>query len=191
MPRGEHESADEPPGNRNRKPSASNSAPVAGRYSCRRFSSRAAPTSLNCPRRGSTIAQTAQWRPFVHCPRCLGCARTRVELFASTLRAEQLHANRAPFANAGRERQAHGAKPDDEHGDRAPRLGTELPGARSKKGKPVIERDAREVLGAGAAAACCPWRRAPVARRARGPAGPGHPHAGQHKRADRRRARRR
>ncbi len=44
---------------------------------------------LDCPPCGLGIAQTAPSRPFIHSPRCLGRARTRVELFASTLQAEQ------------------------------------------------------------------------------------------------------
>ena len=88
---------------------------------------------LNCPRCGLGIAQTAPARPFVHCPRCLGRARTRVELFASTLRAEQLYAHGAPWANAGTERDTNGAKPDDNHTDRARRPGGVLLGSATKQ----------------------------------------------------------
>jgi hypothetical protein len=91
---------------------------------------------LNCPRCGLGIAQTARSRPFVHCPRCLGRARTRVELFASTLRAEQLYADGAPGANAGTERDTNGAKPDDSHTDRARRPGRVLLGSATKKANP-------------------------------------------------------
>jgi len=89
---------------------------------------------LNCPRCGLGIAQTAGSRRFVHCPRCLGRARTRVELFASTLRAEQLYADGAPCADAGTERHTNGAKADDDHSDRARRLGKVLPGSASREG---------------------------------------------------------
>ena len=105
---------------------------------------------LNCPRCGLGIAQTARSRPLVHCPRCLGRARTRVELFASTLRAEQLYADGAPRADAGSERDTNGAKPDDDHTDRARRPGMVLLGGATKSGYPA----AREMRGAGAADAC-------------------------------------
>ena len=91
---------------------------------------------LNCPRCGLGIAQTARSRLFVHCPRCLGRARTRVELFASTLRAERLYADGAPWANAGTERGTRAAKPDGNHIDRARRLGMLLLGSATKKGNP-------------------------------------------------------
>ena len=125
--------ADQPPGSRDRKPRASNSAPVTGRHSRLRLSASAADTYLNCPRCGLAIAQTARSRPLVHCPRCLGRARTRVELFASTLRAEQLYADGAPCADAGAERHANGATPDDGHRDWARRLGRVLLGSATKE----------------------------------------------------------
>jgi hypothetical protein len=59
------------------------------------LSVRVANTYLNCPRCGLAIARTARSRPLAHCPRCFGRARIRVEMFASTLRAEQLYANGA------------------------------------------------------------------------------------------------
>jgi hypothetical protein len=108
---------------------------------------------LNCPRCGLGIAQTARSRPFVHCPRCLGRARTRVELFASTLRAEQLYADGAPWARAGTERDTNGANADDNHTDRGRRPRRVLLGSATKKRVPVIEPATHELLAAGAAAA--------------------------------------
>jgi hypothetical protein len=91
---------------------------------------------LNCPRCGLGIAQTAPSRPFVHCPRCLGRACNRVELFASTLRAEQLYADGAPWANVGTERDTSGAKPGGNHTGRARRPGRVLLGSATKKANP-------------------------------------------------------
>ena len=76
---------------------------------------------LNCPRCGLGIVQTARSRPLVHCPRCLGRARTRVELYASTMRAERLYADGAPRADAGCGRDRNEAKPVGDHTDRARR----------------------------------------------------------------------
>jgi hypothetical protein len=52
---------------------------------------------------------------------------------ASTLGAEQLYADGAPSAGAPPERHANGAKPDDEHHDRARRPGNGASGERREK----------------------------------------------------------
>ncbi len=109
MPVGESQHAEQPPGSRDRKPRASNSASVT--HSRPGLSPPTAHTYLNCPRCGLTIAWTVRCRPLVHCPRCLGRTRTPVELFASTQRAEQSYAGAAPRADA--ERNANGATSDD------------------------------------------------------------------------------
>ncbi len=132
MPAGESQTADQPPGGR--EPRASNSALVAGRHSRLRLSARVADTDLHCPPCRLAITRTARSRPLVHCPRCLGRGRTRVELFASTLRAQQLYADGAPRADAGAERHANGARTHDGHRDWGRRLGRVLMGSATKEG---------------------------------------------------------
>lgn len=73
-------------------------AQATARHSRSGLSTSAADVYLNCPRCGLAIAQTARSHTWAHCPRCLGRTRTRVEMFASTLGAEQLYANGAPAA---------------------------------------------------------------------------------------------
>jgi hypothetical protein len=53
-------------------------------------------TYLNCPRCRLSIGRRGRWPEILHCPRCLARSRMLVELFASTLRADQLYGERAP-----------------------------------------------------------------------------------------------
>jgi hypothetical protein len=52
------------------------------------------------PNLGLAIAHTERSRALAYCPRCLGRAYTRLEMSASTLRAEQLYGDAAPSADA-------------------------------------------------------------------------------------------
>ena len=140
MPVGEDRSADQQRHSRDRKPRSGQEHPDHRPPALKPgLLRRTAEMYLNCPRCGLGIAQTARSRPFVHCPRCLGRARTRVELFASTLRAEQLYADGAPWAHAGTERDTNGANAHDNHTDRGRRPGRVLLGSATKKRVPVIE----------------------------------------------------
>ncbi len=56
------------------------------------FDARAATFFLNCPRCGLSVEVRSRWMAIRHCPRCLGRARTLVELFSSSLPAEALYA---------------------------------------------------------------------------------------------------
>jgi hypothetical protein len=49
---------------------------------------------LNHPRCGLTIRPRAEWLAVEHCPRCLARRRTAVNLFASTLPADELYGER-------------------------------------------------------------------------------------------------
>jgi hypothetical protein len=135
MPIGEDRSAAQQRCSRNRKPRSRQEhpdhRPLALAPGPLR---RTAEIYLNCPRCGLGITLTTRSRPLVHCPRCLGRARTRVELFASTLRAEQLYADGAPGADAGSGRDRNEAKPDDDHADRARRPRSVLLGSATKSG---------------------------------------------------------
>lgn len=55
---------------------------------------RAATSFLNCPRCGLSVEVRSRWMAIKHCPRCLGRARTLVELFSSSLPVEVLYAER-------------------------------------------------------------------------------------------------
>ena len=134
---GEDRSAAQPRPAATASPARSKSIPITGRrHSSPAFSREPLEMYLNCPRCGLGIAQMAPSRPFVHCPRCLGRARARVELFASALRAEQLYPDGAPWANAGTERDTSGANPDDNHTDRARRPESVLLASATKTANP-------------------------------------------------------
>jgi hypothetical protein len=167
MPVGEDRSADHQRRSRDRTPGSRQEHPDHRAPAIKAGLLRRAPreTHLNCPRCGLGIAQTARSRPFGHCPRCLGRARIWVELFASTLRAEQLHADGAPCAGAGSKRDANDAKPEDKHTDRTRRPGRVRPGSAANKRLPAIDPAAGELLGAGPAAAsfCCVAMRSDMA----------------------------
>ena len=49
---------------------------------------------LNCPACGLTIRLRAEWLAIERCPRCLARRRVAVNLFASTLPADQLYGER-------------------------------------------------------------------------------------------------
>ena len=68
---------------------------------------------LNCPRCRLSIRLRGPSLRMVHCPRCVARTRTLVELFASTLPAEQLYDDAAHSARRHPPRRAHVPKPPD------------------------------------------------------------------------------
>ena len=54
---------------------------------------------LNCPRCGLTIRPRAEWLAVEHCPRCLARRRTAVNMFASTVLADEPYGERATPAD--------------------------------------------------------------------------------------------
>ena len=63
---------------------------------------------LNCPRCRLSIRRRGLALHMIHCPRCVARTRTLVELFASTLPADQLYGGAAtPVSDATRSRLAN------------------------------------------------------------------------------------